>query len=75
MREIKNVSDQLTGFAMEVVECVEKVKDQGFNTDQAIEITRLAIEDIRIDIEHHKNRQLEDLAHAVDKIAEMIRYK
>ena len=72
---IKNVSEQLQGFAMEVVRCVEKVKEEGFTTDQAIEITRLAIDDIRIDVEHHKNKQLEDLAHAVDKIAEMIRYK
>lgn len=44
--EIKNATDQIEAYAFEVSGCVQKLINQGFSTNNAIEITNMAIKEI-----------------------------
>lgn len=50
---IENITDQLEGFADEVRVAVEKNMKLGFTADQAIEIVRIAVEDIKAECMWH----------------------
>lgn len=74
-REIENITDQLDGFAMEVANCVRKIEKEGFTTNQAIEITKIAVNDIKVETSHHKNKRLRDIADSLLKIADAFEEK
>ena len=44
--EIKNATDQIEAYAEEVAGCVRNLINQGFSTNNAIEITNMAIKEI-----------------------------
>lgn len=68
-REVENITDQLSGFAMEVVTCVKEIEKQGFTKDQAIEIAKIAVEDIKAEVAHHQNKLLRELSESLAEIA------
>ena len=71
-REIENITDQLDGFAMEVVSCIRKIEKAGFTKDQAIEITKIAVEDIKAEVKHHQNKRLRDISESLCEIADSL---
>ena len=72
-REIENITDQLDGFAMEVVSCVRKIENEGFTKAQAIEITKIAVEDIKAETSHHQNKRLREISESLYEIAASLR--
>lgn len=72
-REIENITDQLDGFAMEVVSCVRKIESAGFTKAQAIEITKIAVEDIKAETNHHQNKRLREISESLYEIAASLR--
>ncbi|MCS6131807.1 hypothetical protein DWV13_09200 [Clostridium botulinum] len=55
---IENLTDQLLWFAEEVEKVVSKMVNKGYSKDQAIEIVRIGVEDIKAETMHHKNEAL-----------------
>ena len=58
---IDNITDQIHLFMEDIRIEVENLKAMGFTTEQAIEITRLGIESMKTEVEHHKEHQLEKI--------------
>lgn len=70
---IENLSDQLEGYAQEVATTVKKISKQYDVTESfAMRITEAAINDMMMDIKHHKNYHLELIADSLQMIAESI---
>lgn len=69
MREIDNLTDQLGCFASEVAQCVQDLEAKGFSRPDAIQLTQLAIEDIKAETLHHKNKRLRDITDALEALA------
>ena len=67
---IANLSDQLEGYAQEVALTVEKVSEQyGVTQGFAMRIVEAAINDMMMDVNHHKNYHLELIADSLHDIA------
>ena len=57
---IANLSDQLVGFSQEVANAVEDISNQyEVSKEFALLIVQTAIEDMKLDVAHHKNYHLE----------------
>lgn len=70
--EIECITDQLLGFTQEVEEVVRKIVKQGYTKDQAIRIVELGIEDIKAEVEHQRNKKLDELIEAYNRRTEII---
>lgn len=66
--EKENLTDQLKGFAGEVASCVEWLEKMGYTRAEAIEITRIGVEDIKAETYHHKNKKLQQLADRIESL-------
>lgn len=62
--EIECITDQLLGFTEEVEEVVRKFVRLGYTKDQAIKIAELGIEDIKVEVEHQRNKRIDKLIEA-----------
>ena len=56
MGYIENLTDQLELFTTEVELIVSKVVKAGYTKEQAIEITKHGVENIKAETMHHKNK-------------------
>ncbi|QAA30326.1 hypothetical protein [Clostridium manihotivorum] len=52
---IKNLTDQLNGFTQEVEQVVAEIIEKGYSKNQAIEIVRIGVEDIKVEVMHQSN--------------------
>lgn len=52
---IENITDQLLGFTQEVEEIVSDMVKKGYTKDQAIELVRIGVEDIKAEEMHQYN--------------------
>lgn len=66
---IENLTDQLEMFTLEVVGCIETVEKRGFTREQAIEIVRIGVENIKAETSHHRNKRLAEIGEAVEHLA------
>ncbi len=70
--EIECITDQLLEFTQEVEEVVRNIVKQGYTKDQAIRIVELGIEDIKAEVEHQRNKRLDELIEAYNRRTEII---
>lgn len=70
--EIECITDQLLEFTQEVEEVVRNIVKQGYTKDQAIRIVELCIEDIKAEVEHQRNKRLDELIEAYNRRTEII---
>lgn len=61
--KVKNITDQLIGFTDEVADAVEHIQDKQFTREEALEIVKLGIYSMFVEVLHHKlgNLQISDL--------------
>lgn len=64
--EIECITDQLLGFTEEVETVVSTFIRKGYTKDQAIRIVELGIEDIKAEVEHQRNKRIDQLIEAYD---------
>ena len=70
---IENLSDQLKGYAEEVARAVESISEQYEITREfALLIVQTGIENMKIDVEHHRNFHIELISDALSEIAAAI---
>lgn len=67
--DIENITDQILGYAQEVLSCVEEIKYRGYSTEEAIKITELGIRDMEVETKHQLNKKLNTIANALDYIS------
>ena len=70
--EINHVTDQLQGYAGEVANCVRTLEKSGFSREEAIEITKIAVEDIKAEVQHLRNKRLDGIIGAIEQLADSI---
>lgn len=68
--EIKNLTDQLEGFTVEVLQVIKMVEANGFTKDQAIKIVELGIKDIEAETMHQKNKKLDYIGESLYLISQ-----
>lgn len=72
-RSIENLSDQIIGYSEEIGNAVEKISEKfGVSNESAISIVQTAIENMKLDVSHHKNYHLELIADALNNCAAAI---
>lgn len=71
-REIENITDQLLGFTEEVANVVEVIESKGFSREHALKIVELGIEDIKAEVEHHRNKRITQLSESMELLGERI---
>ena len=71
-REIENITDQLLGFTEEVANVVEVIESKGFSREHALKIVELGIEDIKAEVEHHRNKKITQLSESMELLGERI---
>lgn len=55
MGEIENITDQIEGYADEVARAVQREKERhGYTTEQAIEIVRIASQNMQVECWWHR---------------------
>lgn len=70
---IANLSNQLEAYSQEVAGIVDKISCQyGTSKEFAMCIVEAAINDMMMDVSHHKNYHLELIANSLEMIAEAI---
>lgn len=57
---IENITDQLLGFTQEVENVVSNMVKKGYTKDQAIELVRIGVEDIKAEVMHQYNHIMRD---------------
>ena len=70
MSEINNITDQIEGFADEVVGVIRRIEKQGFTTEQSIRIVELAIKDMEVEVLHQKNKKLDAIGESIYMISQ-----
>lgn len=71
---IEHQSDQLEGYAQEVARTVEKISEQyEISKEFALLVVQTAVENMKIDVEHNRNYQIELIADALEDIAAALR--
>lgn len=73
---IANLSDQLVGYSEEIASTVNEIADRyEVSKEFALLIVQTAIEDMKVDVGHHKNYQLDlitdEMHFAVERIDEL----
>lgn len=72
-RSIENLSDQTIGYSEEIGNAVEKIsKKFGVSSEFALLIVQTAIENMKLDVSHHKNYHLELISDALNNCAAAI---
>lgn len=71
MNDIENISDQLDGYMEDVYKIIEKFKQgRGLTRAEAIEIAKIAVKDIKVDILWKRlkdlNNNLEELINIME---------
>lgn len=66
---IENLTDQIEGFADEIANCINRLEKKGFNRQDAIKITELAIKDMEVETKHEKNGMLKYIANTLECIS------
>lgn len=70
---IENLSDQVVGYSEEIANAIEDIsKRYDVSKEFALLIVQTAIEDMKMDVEHHKHAQIEIMANAAVDIANSI---
>lgn len=72
MSEINNITDQIVGFALEVVQTIESIEEQGFTREQSIKIAELAIKDMEVEVLHQKNKKLDAIRESIYMISQSL---
>lgn len=72
MNEIECITDQLLGFTEEVETVVSTFIRKGYTKDQAIRIVELGIEDIKAEVEHQRNKRIDQLIEAYGRRTDII---
>ena len=71
---IEHQSDQLEGYAQETARTVEKISEQyEISKEFALSVVQTAVENMKIDVEHNRNYQIELIADALKDIADAIK--
>lgn len=66
-RSIENLTDRLKGFTEEVEAEVRNLVNCGYSINQAIEIVKIGVEDIKAETMHHLNKKLHALVEAYEE--------
>lgn len=70
-QQIGFLSNQLLGYAQEVAHTVKEISDQyEFSEEFALRIVQTAIEDMKMDVAHNKNYNIELVANSIQMISE-----
>ena len=67
---ITNLSDQLIGYSQEVANAVESISSQyEVSREFALLIVQTAIEDMKMDVAHHKNFHFELISNEIHELS------